>query len=87
MTELVYSAPEKVVRYQADINGRPVVVDVPQELIEERAGSGALDEDLLLDFVSRNLNIINAEVAHYLREASDVTNMRLGEQQLRNCRP
>lgn len=87
MTEPRYSKHVKEVLYNADINNVLVNIELSHELIENRLDSDQLDENVLVEFVRRNMNIINSEVTHYLREAPDVTGMRIGKLQLRNCHP
>lgn len=86
MNEPTYSARMEAVRYTAEINGRPVNINVPQGLIEDQLLTSAFGEDALVDFVRRNVGLINVEVSNYLRQAPKVAGMRVGAHQLRNCK-
>lgn len=72
--------------FDADIHGNTVRIEVARETIEDHLGAESLSDDERLEFIKRNRSQIVEHVKAYLREAPDVTGMRVGDDQLKHCR-
>lgn len=74
------------IRFTADISGNEVEILVTREMIEDYLEVEALKPDERLEFVNRNQVQIIENVASCLREADDVTEIRVGDEHLKHCR-
>lgn len=85
-TEPKFHEGDDQIRFTAEINGNPVIIDVSREVIEDHLRSEGLTAAERMEFVRRNRAQIVVHVSDYLHAASDVTGLHLGLEQLKFCK-
>jgi hypothetical protein len=80
-----YDDDRLLVRFDADLHGQPVAIEVPRNLIEDRLQSPGMPPGDLVAFVTRNRQQIAENARYYTRHDTDVTGIIIGEEQLKHC--
>ena len=83
--DLRFDGASETVRFEEELHGHPVIIDVGRNTIEDRARAESMSPEELMDFVRRNRRQIVENVRHYLRHASDVTGIRVHDELLAHC--
>lgn len=81
-----YDFDSDTVRFEEEMHGHPVSIEVGRGDIEDKLSAESLTPDECIDFVNRNRRQLVENVRHFIRHAPDVTGIRLHTEMFAHCR-